>query len=96
LEVLLTDTAKYQLIKLKFDKGLEKRHTAVKKALCFLAENPKHPSLNTHEFTTIKGSKGEKVFVAYAEQSTPAAYRIFWHYGPGKEQITILAVTPHP
>ncbi|MBF0568728.1 MAG: hypothetical protein HQK95_07645 [Nitrospirae bacterium] len=96
LEVFFTDNAKNQIVKLKFDKGLAKRRNAVKKAIRLLAQNPKHPGLNTHEFTTLKGPNGEKVFVAYAEQSTPAAYRIFWHYGPGKEQITILAITPHP
>ena len=38
----------------------------------------------------------EDVFEAYAENNTPGAYRIFWYYGPGKNQITILAITPHP
>jgi len=42
------------------------------------------------------GPRGEKVFEAYAEQGTPAAYRIFWIYGPAKNEITILAITPHP
>ncbi len=38
----------------------------------------------------------EKIFEAYAEQSTPAAYRIFWYYGPEKDQITVVAIIPHP
>jgi len=37
-----------------------------------------------------------KVFAAYAQNRTPGAYRIFWCYGPGKKDITILAITPHP
>jgi len=69
---------------------------AVKKALQFLSHNPTHPGLRTHEFTTLKGPKGEKVFEAYAEQATPAAYRIFWYYGAKENQITIVAITPHP
>jgi len=36
------------------------------------------------------------VFEAYAESKTPAAYRIFWYDGPGKNEITIIAITPHP
>ncbi|MGA3085008.1 MAG: hypothetical protein ABSE95_09445 [Thermodesulfobacteriota bacterium] len=32
----------------------------------------------------------------YAQDNTPAAYRLFWSYGPTKEQITIIAITPHP
>jgi hypothetical protein len=95
-EIFLTDEAKNQLERLKKDKGLEKRYNAVKKAMRFLSENPRHKSLKTHEFTSLTGPNGEKIFEAYAEQSTPAAYRIFWYYGPGRNQMTILAITPHP
>lgn len=58
--------------------------------------NLHHPSLHTHEYESLKGAKGEKVFEAYAENKTPAAYRIFWHYGPQQKQITIVAITSHP
>jgi hypothetical protein len=95
-EIFLTDEAKSQLERLRKDKGLEKRYNAVRKAIRFLSENPRHKSLKTHEFTSLIGPKGEKIFEAYAEQSTPAAYRIFWYYGPGRNQMTILAITPHP
>ncbi len=95
-EILTTDEAREQLNTLQADKGLVKRYKAVKKALLFLSQNPRHPGLRTHEFTTLKGPKGEKIFEAYAEQSTPAAYRIFWYYGPDKSQITIVSITPHP
>ncbi|MBF0537187.1 MAG: hypothetical protein HQL03_02930 [Nitrospirae bacterium] len=95
-EVFYTGKAKDQLIRLKSNSGLAKRYSAVKKAIGYLSQNPKYAGLNTHEFKMLKGPKGEKVFTAYAEQSTPAAYRIFWHYGPEKDQITIIAVTSHP
>ena len=95
-EIFLTDQARNQLDRLRTDKGLEKRYKAVKKTIRFLSSNPRHKSLKTHEFISLKGPKGEKVFEAYAEQSTPAAYRVFWYYGPDKNQITIIAITPHP
>jgi hypothetical protein len=95
-ELFLTNEAGNQLNGLKNDKGLEKRYNAVKKAFRFLSENPRHRGLNTHEFTGLQGPGGKKVFEAYAEKPTPAAYRSFWHYGPAKNQITILAITPHP
>ena len=95
-EIFLTDNAKEQINRLKTNRGLEKRYKAVKKAIKFLASNPRHKSLRTHEFTSLKGPKGEKVFEAYAEQSTPAAYRVFWYYGPEPNHITIIAITPHP
>ncbi len=95
-EIFLTDHARDQLRKLKNDKGLEKRYNSVIKAIQFLSADPRHKGLKTHEFTSLKGPKGEKIFEAYAEQSTPAAYRVFWYYGPAKNQITVVAVTPHP
>jgi hypothetical protein len=74
----------------------------VRKAIGYLEIDPHHPSLNTHEFTSLSGANGEKVFEAYAQNNTPGAYRIFWHYGPdetkGKERIpvvTIIAITRH-
>jgi len=82
--------------RLKNAASQRKRYQAVKKTIKFLATNPWHPSLQTHEYMSLKGPNGEKVFEAYAEQSTPAAYRVFWYYGPSKGIITIFAITSHP
>ena len=95
-EIFLANEAKTQLERLKNDKCLNKRYNAVKKTINFLSLDPRYKSLKTHEFTSFKGPGGEKIFEAYAEQSTPAAYRVFWCYGPDKNQITIIAITPHP
>ena len=81
---------------LKNNVSLEKHYKAVKKAIKYLSEDPRHKSLQTHEYESLKGPKGEKVFEAYAEQNTPVAYRIFWYYGPNRGKITIVAITPHP
>jgi hypothetical protein len=91
-----TSEASDNLDALERDAGLAKRLKAVRKALGLLEINPRHPGLNTHKFTSLAGPNGEEVFEAYAENRTPAAYRIFWHYGPGKNVITIIAITPHP
>jgi hypothetical protein len=95
-ELLFTDQADADLTALEADAGLAKRLKAVRKALGLLETNPRHPGLNTHKFSSLKGPSGEEVFEAYAENKTPAAWRIFWYYGPDKRQITILAITPHP
>lgn len=58
--------------------------------------NPRHPGLNTRKYSSLVGANGEEVFEAYAENKTSAAYRIFWYYGPGKNVITIISITPHP
>lgn len=77
------------------EEGLYKQ---VAKALQFLAQDPSHPSLNTHEFSSLKNpiNEDQKVFEAYAQNNTPGAYRIFWCYGPKRGEITIIAITPHP
>lgn len=95
-EVLLTNTAQEQLQALENDPSKKAVEKAVKKALALMQQNLRHPSLQTHEFTSLKGPNGEKVFEAYAKHKTPGAYRIFWYYGPGKDQISVAAITPHP
>lgn len=90
-----TPAAKEALKNLKYDSGLQKRYQAVIKALRFLQENPKYPSLQTHIYYTMQGPRGEKIFEAYAEQQTPAAYRIFFYYGPESQEIIIFAITRH-
>lgn len=95
-KLLFTYQAISDLETLENPKHIDKRLKAVRKALGLLEINPRHPGLNTHKYESFKGHKGEEVFEAYAENKTPAAYRIFWHYGPGKEFITIIAITSHP
>lgn len=70
----------------------------VYKALNLLKSDPRHPGLNTHEYDSIKHPYNlkDKVFEAYAQNKTPGAYRIFWCYGPGHKEITIISITPHP
>ena len=94
-EILQTNEFGEKLTELKKDKGLKKRYEAVIKTLTLLS-NPRHPGLQTHEYTSLKGPNGEKVFEAYAEQKASAAYRIFWYYGPSRKQITVITLTSHP
>jgi hypothetical protein len=70
----------------------------VEKCVRFLLANPKHPGLNTHEYDSIPHpwDSREKVFEAYAQNKTAGAYRVFWCYGPGKQELTLIAITPHP
>ncbi len=94
-KIFLSDTASAQLDKLHTDQNYADRVKAVDKTLGLL-KNPRHPGLQTHEFTSLHGPHGEKVFEAYAQQNTPAAYRVFWYYGPNRKQITVVSITAHP
>jgi hypothetical protein len=98
-----TPTADAQLAALENTPAQAALLGQVRKALGYLEVDPRHPGLQTHEFTSLTGVNGEKVFEAYAQNNTPGAYRIFWHYGPdeieGKKRtpvITIVAITSHP
>ena len=81
---------------LENDPSKSGRLKAVRKALGYLENNPRHPSLNTHKYESLSKEFSHEIFEAYAENRTPQAYRIFWHYGPDKKEITIIAITPHP
>jgi len=91
-----TPTAKKVLKNLKKNSGKKKQYKAVIKTFEFLIQNPKHPGLQTHIYYSLKGPNGEKVFEAYAEQSTSAAYRVFFYYGPHQGELTIFSIIPHP
>jgi len=95
-ELEWADEAKATYIRLKNNPSQKKRYKAVKKTVGLLAENRRQKSLQTHRYFSLRGPNGERVFEAYVEQKTPAAYRVFWFYGPSKGKITIFAITTHP
>lgn len=66
------------------------------KTLNYLSQNPRHNSLNSHEIEDLTRKYGLKIFQSYLENNTPAAGRLFWAYGPDQQDITVLAIEPHP
>jgi len=103
-ELRFTLEADRQLTIIENDPSLKDVQKQVRKALRYLETNLRSKSLQTHEYQSLTKRYGIKVFEAYVQQNTPAAYRVFWHYGPdeigedGKRIpiITIIAITPHP
>ena len=65
------------------------------KALKHLQMNPRHPGLRSHEIDDLSRKYGRKVFQSYLDQGDTAD-RIFWAYGPNRQEITILGIEPHP
>ncbi len=65
-------------------------------ALKKLAYDPSYPSLNTHEIDPLSKRYGMKVWQSYLENRTSKARRMFWVYGPGNRDITIIGLEPHP
>jgi hypothetical protein len=95
-ELIFTEKADSQLDFLERSKDKKVVLKAVRKTLALMETDLKHPSLQTHEYSDLEGANGEKVFESYAQNRTPGAYRIFWHYGPQKGQLTVVAIVPHP
>ena len=77
----------------KSEAALHKRWS---KALKFLSQNPRHRGLGSHDIDALSRRYGEKVWQSYLENDTPAAGRMFWVYGPGKAEITVIGLEPHP
>ena len=76
--------------------GLFKKQVC--KAIGKLRENPRDPGLNSHPYSDLDHpfDPSEKVWESYVQNDTPAAYRIFWGYGPWRGHITIISITSHP
>ncbi len=96
MKVLFTKLSARQYKELEKDASKIAILKSVRKSLGLMEINLRHPSLNTHVYHGLTGKTGEKVFEAYAQQNASGAYRILWHYGPGKEIITIIAIIAHP
>jgi hypothetical protein len=77
-------------------KDEEKLYKKWGKAMAFVANDPQHPGLHTHEIEALSRRYGEKVWQSYLENLNPQAARMYWVYGPGKGEITIIGLEPHP
>lgn len=97
-EILFTHESAAQVARLDRSPQFKSEARQIKKTLCYLQTNPRHPSLHTHPYHSLENpyDADKKVFEAYAQNNTPGAYRVFWCYGPKIKQITIIAITPHP
>lgn len=102
-ELRFTDEAEAHLKSLRGTPAKAGTLKQVQKTLGLLETNPRHPSLKTHKYDSLKGPDGEEVFEAYAQNKTLGAYRVFFIYGPDRQEkgkripvLTIIAITPHP
>lgn len=66
------------------------------KAMGYLAADPRHPGLQSHEIEALSRRFGMKVWQSYLENNTPGAGRLYWVYGPGRQEITVIGLEPHP
>lgn len=102
-ELRFTPEARRNLAELEGSSAKRGVLAQVRKTLGLLETNLRHPSLNTHRFFSLHGPNDQEVFVAWAQNKTPGAYRVFFYYGPDRTEdrkrisvLTIIAITPHP
>ena len=76
----------------KASKGEVKQYNLIGKALVLLANDPRHPILQSHEIDVLTARYGTKVWCSYLQNHTPAAGRLFWAYEPGQKDITIVEI----
>lgn len=92
--ILFQDLPKQQMRDISA--GDKPRAKKLRKALALLESDPRHPGLNSHRYAHYDSLYGERIWESYVENRTPGAYRVFWHYGPDPNEITIVAITPYP
>ena len=66
------------------------------KAMRLLSQDPSYPSLHTHDIEPLTKRYGVKVWQSYLENNTSRAMRMYWVYGPDRQDITIIGLEPHP
>ena len=66
------------------------------RALRHLSLDPKYPGLNSHEIPQLTKRVGKKVWQSYLENRKSGAMRMYWVYGPQKQEITIIGLASHP
>ena len=66
------------------------------KAMKLLSQDPFYPGLHTHEIEELSKRYGQKVWQSYLENKTSRAMRMYWVYGPGHGDITVIGLEPHP
>ena len=96
-EFVWSPQAEELLKQLNADRSLLQHAKAVQKALRFLRDpGPSYPSLNVHKWDDDPCPHGGELKEAYAENNTPAAWRIFFCLTPNKVRtLTIVAITRH-
>ena len=102
-ELRFTPSARAALAAPETDRAAAAVLRQVRKTLGLLETNLRHPSLQTHKFRSLTAPDGGDVLEAYVQRHTPAAFRVFFCYGPDRTEgrrriavLTILAITPQP
>lgn len=96
-ELLYTCEAEKVINDLRAKQQYASKLKKIRKALRRLEQaGRRRPGLRSHDYKSIPGPGGDTLWESYVENETASAWRIWWIYGPGDGQLTIVTVGPHP
>lgn len=95
-ELHYTPEAEKVLAELEAKQYQKKRKKVLRTLKQLEVYGPRHPGLNSHQYQSVHGPGGTQLWESYVENRTPGAWRIWWVYGPGTGQLTIVTIGPHP
>ena len=92
---------KYDDLKSKVDNNRASKRdrslfAEINRVLSYLKLDPNYHRLKTHEIADLSRKHSRKIYCSYVEEEIPKAYRMLWAFGPGKEEISVLWIGPHP
>ena len=102
-KLFFTPTANEQLKLIEGNPALVGVLKQIKKTFGYLETNLRAKSLQTHKHEALTMRYKREIFEAYAQQNTPGAYRVFWHYGDDEIDkkgnrtpcITVILIVQH-
>jgi hypothetical protein len=92
----LTDTIRDQIKSISQNPAQAGLEFQLKATITKLAHDPKFKGLNSHKYESMNERYGKEIWESYIQNNTPGAWRLFWFYGPDRDEITLVMATPHP
>lgn len=71
----------------------KQRLTDLRDSLRLLETDPNRPELRSHKYTSVRGVNGEDVWESFVGDPVATDWRMFWHYGPEADTITVASIT---
>lgn len=96
MRLRLSLEAQSQWVGLQSQRELRSACKAVGQCLAFLQAKFGQPGLHCHQHQSLSQRHGVKVFEAHLEKQGSGAWRVFWANGPEADELSILAILPHP
>ena len=92
----ITDELREHLKSISQNPAMAGLEFQLKAAITKIAHDSRYKGLNSHKYESLNDRYGQEIWESYVQNNTPGAWRLFWFYGPEKDEITLVLATPHP